>query len=561
MPKFKNSEKDQITLTRDEWKGKLFRYIQKRREKRRKFITTLLIRSSFVFGIGAVAFVISLYALPGSAFVSDIYAATCLGGWENPQNAQGEPSITTDSDRYSSENSAVLENRIAEIFCGGFSREGLEDIEPTEITLRFSLLVREKSEEVLHIEGSEYEEHMEEILDAPEDVEVRFELTEPIDGSDAPPNEVEEESYDAEVEQDSEEEMLEGGEVDIIEQTEENVEPSPEPSSNTEEDGVPVSDLFQKVISLLVPEVKAETEVGEGDASEEVFETETETEVEIEEEETPEEAAETETGAGVGEEDSLEPLLETETYEVGESEDVPVITEPQSNELLEVHYATDGGAWEKLGVINADTWEFITFKLPLRVWENLENLQVRIKSTSSFDEQPTVYLDALWLEVRYGDPEKIPPEEELESEELEEAIEEELVEELVELEPLPSLSVRVFSRRITIDPSAKHSCGVEPFTIDVSGQSSLSATIALEKPKEAPNDYVVEIGGLPNGINVVFESNGDYVYLPDSSEETLLLNILNEEGSQKGGFSIPIIYTKKDIEDSSVICQMNITNL
>jgi hypothetical protein len=66
---------------------------------------------------------------------------------------------------------------------------------------------------------------------------------------------------------------------------------------------------------------------------------------------------------------------------------------------------------------------------------------------------------------------------------------------------------------------------------------------------------------LPNGIDIVFENNSDYEYRPDPSQDTLVLDIQNEEGSQKGDFSVLIIFTREEVEDSSVICQMNITNL
>ncbi len=70
-----------------------------------------------------------------------LYPSTCLGGWNNPQNAEGRPDIdsTGDATAFTADNSAVLPaNASSDIFCGGFTGSMPADAQPTKLTLTFS---------------------------------------------------------------------------------------------------------------------------------------------------------------------------------------------------------------------------------------------------------------------------------------------------------------------------------------------------------------------------------------------------------------------------------------
>lgn len=153
----------------------------------------------------------------------------------------------------------------------------------------------------------------------------------------------------------------------------------------------------------------------------------------------------------------------------------------------------------------------------------------------------------------------------------EESIEEDEVDEEEDLEeptqpiieiytpPKPTLSRREFKRRVIPDARAFHFCEAETFNIDVTGKSSAKARIALHRDRDAP--YEIEIGGLPQGIDITFAKNGAYRHAQRADDRTLDLAVTNQSGSQKGNFSVPIIYTQKGSKDSSVVCQINIINL
>jgi len=63
---------------------------------------------------------------------------------------------------------------------------------------------------------------------------------------------------------------------------------------------------------------------------------------------------------------------------------------------------------------------------------------------------------------------------------------------------------------------------------------------------------------LPDGIDITFLNNADYFLSPSKSDNAAVVQITNQPDSQKGNFSIPIIYQSGN---STTICQINIINL
>ena len=74
-----------------------------------------------------------------------LYPSTCLGGWENPQLAEGAPQVSLGIQRgiyFTEENSARLNGNIAaQIYCGGFKEDIPEDVIPKNIVVKFSWTV------------------------------------------------------------------------------------------------------------------------------------------------------------------------------------------------------------------------------------------------------------------------------------------------------------------------------------------------------------------------------------------------------------------------------------
>ena len=91
-------------------------------------------------------FILFLVALPterrmektsAKAASLSAYPTYCLGGWENPGNAAGEPNVPEGDDSFSSSNSAFLNQKSAQIFCGYFQSND-KSYPPKSVVLKFS---------------------------------------------------------------------------------------------------------------------------------------------------------------------------------------------------------------------------------------------------------------------------------------------------------------------------------------------------------------------------------------------------------------------------------------
>ena len=123
--------------------------------------------------------------------------------------------------------------------------------------------------------------------------------------------------------------------------------------------------------------------------------------------------------------------------------------------------------------------------------------------------------------------------------------------------PKPPLKERVINRYFRIAQEAAQRCDAEIFRIDISGGVSAQARILLGGKKVQSGE--IEIGSLPIGIDILFSENRDYLHGVSQNDSAFDLEIVNQEGSQKGSFSIPILYTDRE-SNQITVCQINITN-
>ncbi len=84
----------------------------------------------------------SFISMRGKADSSIFYPETCLGGWINPDNAQGEQQTTSNGDetQFTKENSAVLpKNTNGDMYCGNFKGKFDQATRPTKIIVSLAL--------------------------------------------------------------------------------------------------------------------------------------------------------------------------------------------------------------------------------------------------------------------------------------------------------------------------------------------------------------------------------------------------------------------------------------
>ncbi len=124
------------------------------------------------------------------------------------------------------------------------------------------------------------------------------------------------------------------------------------------------------------------------------------------------------------------------------------------------------------------------------------------------------------------------------------------------LPPQPPLKERKLEKRIIVDKNAWHGCEAVNFTVDISNKNSAIVELNLNGKRDSLED--LEIGSLPYGIDITFLTNTNYSWSPAKSDNVAVLQIVNQVGSQKGNFSIPIIYQSGN---STAVCQINVVNL
>lgn len=124
--------------------------------------------------------------------------------------------------------------------------------------------------------------------------------------------------------------------------------------------------------------------------------------------------------------------------------------------------------------------------------------------------------------------------------------------------PTPPLKTRRYGVEIFPDLKANHSCEAETLRVDLTEQPFAFRKIFLET--FAGFSYSLEVGSLPDGIDVVFSETKIHLLHTDTPLTEATVEISKQDGARKGDFSIPLIFIERGAEDSAFICQLNIAN-
>ena len=507
-----------------------------------------------------------VYVRLAQADIVYFYPDACLGGWEHPEYAQGEPQVTDQSDQsaFMPENSALLrKNTFGQIFCGDFLGTIPEQKQPRKVTLRLSWTTKteEASSSVLLLPSSSSDVFLDFPILEPAPIPESEVLilsptpTELFVGSDISP-------------------VLELSPPETIETSPaESVQPLPTPEITEPEPTTPISWLWSLVNFAFAQE---ETPIPVLIEAPSIEPTPEDPLPSPELSPSPEPSLTTELLPSPGEnvEPSMSPeLLVTPALDQENASSSSVGPEvlgvSVQDPLWKILYTINGVDWIDLALLDASQIGGFSADIPVNSWDEISNFRVSIQSLSTINEVPNVYLDAMILEVEYTDTAIETPVIEITLEptivieepflpEDSEAIKGEDPSEFL-LAPslsLPLLKERKFREELAVSRESFHFCTVKDFIADLSQQNH--ETIELELGGIRGNTEILKIGNLPVGIDIIFQDNAGYEYYPSKSIGTVILNATNQQGSQRGNFSIPIIY----ISDGSIaICQINIINL
>jgi hypothetical protein len=405
----------------------------------------------------------------GKAESSVFYPDTCLGGWVNPQYAQGEQETTSNGDesQFTKKNSAILpKNTNAEMYCGNFKGAFIKDTRPTKIIV--SLALTKGADLLLEdtIESGSFASSSLQILDTASTTDISFTLTEGSTtsattsdlsasstsdsintASTTEPSTASttvESSTSSEVSPTTPEVVTaspDGQNVTssilngIIESLKDTVNtlfssdatnsaktdtvvvpppapvetpaPAPVPAPETAPAPTPTSlfmPLKDSFVALFFQTVWAQTT--DGGTTTDVVVTENPTDFV--------------TSASTSMIIDASSTLSSSTLEIVNNTSSSTLVEATStdittasttedtnqfqNNFLEVLYTFDGVTWISLGELNEISMKYRNFEIPVTAttsWNDMNRLQVKIVSKRQVDETPTVYLDAIKVDVLY----------------------------------------------------------------------------------------------------------------------------------------------------------------
>ncbi|MDI6733943.1 MAG: hypothetical protein QMD50_00410 [Patescibacteria group bacterium] len=248
----------------------------------------------------------------------------------------------------------------------------------------------------------------------------------------------------------------------------------------------------------------------------------------------------------------------------------PVIDE---NFIL-ISYSFDGQEWIELKKANQDNWQNLTVTLPVKSWDELKKIQISIENIpTSLSQIPQIYLDGMFLEAHY----ELSPElvvgggVVLESDdsngvdlsEADQLIESNLSSSSVSqlaTKPLPRVSIKSDGFNLEseqtdfiLDPKALYGCRIEPFSQIIKKNNPAHYLVNLKQSnKETP--FRITLGDLPLGVVASFSSSG----FEESGAVSLDFS-LGDNASQ-GSYNIVAVYEElgKDGLVSSNMCQLNL---
>jgi hypothetical protein len=98
-------------------------------------------------GVFLIVTILGSFSGFARADVATFYPSTCLGGWEHPENAEGEPSLSAGADAslFTLENSTHMQSSSDALYCGGFKGNIPENTKPTHFRISLSLSVDDGS--------------------------------------------------------------------------------------------------------------------------------------------------------------------------------------------------------------------------------------------------------------------------------------------------------------------------------------------------------------------------------------------------------------------------------
>lgn len=476
--------------------------------------------------VAAAAAAVLLNNVLTRAEVADFYPSICLGTWQNPQNAQGEPETFGAGDPSvapSESNAAVYRSTNTKIFCGGFVPQEYEakgNIRDIGLTLVW--LVGDEKGTGAALEGTIPESAPTSSLPAGGESDAGREPT-----------------------------QMENATTTNATTTENEIpssEPASQPTSFLQPPPFILSNPFI-ISSALAQEASYNPSTSSGytgqaggeqpTSSSPAAATEENRPAATEEESTttviiappliiPLEPLETSTQQSAGDAATSSPAEASSTVALP-----PPL--PPDDHFLKVSYSTDGQYWIELQRVSGSNWRNLTLRIPLTSWDDLKNLQVSIEGVPTTRETiPLVLLDGMLMEVHY----EVPPVLDVSLKDQEP--------ENIQVPPVKPV-MKIF------DPESKHRCSITPFSQIVKNGDTAMYQVSL-LPSFENARFWLQTGDLPPGVSAALDPERGV----GTSTPKVTLSV--EGGAGNGSFDVVVVYREidKNFNELANFCQLNI---
>lgn len=248
-------------------------------------------------------------------------------------------------------------------------------------------------------------------------------------------------------------------------------------------------------------------------------------------------------------------------------------------DFVGIVYSTDGVTWQPLTDINADNWQIARYAIPITSWDQLQHLQVALVGLGAADA-PKVYLDAMAVEVSYEDaPEATTditpkPDAQDQNQNQDQATSTSADQQTIAPDEIIQKSTQ--PEGDVFDQGARQQCVVAPFsqTIAPGGAARFALQLfsGLTTPSSTPKKgiptstlpygyqhpvYQTRLGSLPVGVSSYIQ--GD-VGASDDASTTQHIQVDVGRNAVSGSYSALVVYRERQDDASlrSTGCQLNV---
>lgn len=376
-----------------------------------KDLFNFLYKFKFLFSSFAIFIIILLFVFyfKTKANVVQFYPESCLGGWQNPQNASGKPDLLKDSkeDNFNKNNSAVLNNVISEIYCGKFSGDIPENTEPIKAIIKFSWFIKEGGNNFIDLDNNLINietSTLIQVIDSSTSGEINTLIEE--DNSSTTEKQINSSTINNLNENNLNSNLPDQNSIKQNSNTEETKPQDAPKSEMLPNESIP-SSFWNKLLKFVFAQDVNNTQI-------EFFNSSTEKDIINT---TSQDNLENNNQnnfdlSNASSSDSSENLLNTSTKKFSNDDLLQTYStstintennqiSTSSDDIFEILYTFDGLNWQSLGKVDFSNWQNLEFEIANFDWSKLDNFQVKIQSISPKEYNLIAYLDGMILETEY----------------------------------------------------------------------------------------------------------------------------------------------------------------